>query len=105
MVRCYTVTMAVKTELEKISERIRNRQTLDEKDRARQRELIREAIAAGRTWDAVQREAGISRPTLRNALSENYPPCTREGCERPATHRKRTLCTKHYEAARRLPSA
>lgn len=56
------------TELEKIAERIRTRKTADERDRKRQRELIRERIAAGCTWDQVQAEARVSRPTLRDAL-------------------------------------
>lgn len=56
------------TELEKIAERIRTRKTADERDRKRQRELIRERIAEGCTWDQVQAEARVSRPTLRDAL-------------------------------------
>jgi len=56
------------TELEKIAERIRAREDADKRDRKRQRELIRERIAAGNTWSAVQAEARVSRPTLRDAL-------------------------------------
>lgn len=56
------------TELEQIAKRIRTRRAADVADRARQRELIRERIAAGRTWDEVQAEAQVSRPTVRDAL-------------------------------------
>lgn len=56
------------TELAKIAERIRARATLDAADRKRQRALIRERIAAGATWDDVQREARVSRPTIAAAL-------------------------------------
>lgn len=56
------------TELEKIAERIRAREDADKRDRKRQRELIRERIAAGNTWSTVQAEARVSRPTLRDAL-------------------------------------
>lgn len=56
------------TELEKIAERIRTRNDANDRDRKRQRELIRERIAAGNTWDTVQAEAKVSRPTIRDAL-------------------------------------
>ena len=56
------------TELEKIAERIRTRNDANDRDRKRQRELIRERIAAGNTWDTVQAEAKVSRPTIRAAL-------------------------------------
>jgi hypothetical protein len=56
------------TELEKIAERIRTRSDANDRDRKRQRELIRERIAEGKTWDQVQAEAKVSRPTIRDAL-------------------------------------
>lgn len=56
------------TELEKIAERIRTRDDANGRDRKRQRELIRERIAEGKTWDMVQAEAKVSRPTIRDAL-------------------------------------
>lgn len=56
------------TELEQIAQRLRTRKALDVTDRARQRQLIRERIAAGRTWDEVQAEAQVSRPTIMAAL-------------------------------------
>lgn len=57
------------TELQKIAERIRAREALDVADRKRQRELIRQRIADGRSWDEVQAEASVSRPTLAKALA------------------------------------
>jgi AraC-like DNA-binding protein len=59
--------MAV-TELEQIARRIRVRDEAQAADRKRQRELIRERIASGKTWDDVQAEAKISRPTIMAAL-------------------------------------
>lgn len=56
------------TELEQIAKRIRVRDEADRADRARQRELIRERIAEGRSWDDVQAEARVSRPTISRAL-------------------------------------
>jgi AraC-like DNA-binding protein len=56
------------TELEQIAKRIRMRDQQQAADRKRQRELIRERIREGRTWDQVQAEAQVSRPTLRDAL-------------------------------------
>ena len=59
-----------KTELQQISERIRSRAALESRDRARQRELIRQRIRVeGKTWDEVEKEAGVSRPTIRKALN------------------------------------
>lgn len=63
------VSMA--TELEKIAERIGARKEANDRDRARQRALIRERIAAGSTWDQVQAEAKISRPTILTALKRS----------------------------------
>lgn len=57
------------TELEKIAERIRARNDLQAADRKRQRELIRERVAGGATWDTVQAEAAVSRPTIMAALN------------------------------------
>lgn len=56
------------TELQKIAERIRARDDAQLADRKRQRELIRAAIAGGATWDAVQAEARVSRPTIMAAI-------------------------------------
>ncbi len=56
------------TELQQIAKRIESRAVLESKDRARQRELIRDRIAGGATWDEVQEEAGVSRPTISKAL-------------------------------------
>lgn len=56
------------TELEQIAKRIRVRDAAQAADRTRQRELIRERIAAGKTWDDVQAEAKVSRPTIMAAL-------------------------------------
>lgn len=56
------------TELEQIAKRIRVRDAAQAADRARQKELIRQRIAAGMTWDAVQAEAKVSRPTITTAL-------------------------------------
>ncbi len=61
-----------KTELEKIAERIRARKALDKTDRARQRELIRQALNPAtrtHTWSELEAEAGVSRATIRDALS------------------------------------
>lgn len=60
------VSMA--TELEQIRKRLDTRADLDRRDRERQRALVRQRIAEGRTWDEVQAEAGISRPTLSAIL-------------------------------------
>jgi len=59
------------TELGKIAERIRTRDAANERDRTRQRELIRERKAEGKTWDEIQAEARVSRPTIRDALKRN----------------------------------
>lgn len=56
------------SELAKIAERIAMRDAANKADRIRQRELIRERSAAGVTWDAIQQEAKVSRPTIRDAL-------------------------------------
>lgn len=56
------------TELEQIAKRIRVRDDAQAADRKRQRELIRERIASGLTWDLVQAEAHVSRPTIMAAL-------------------------------------
>jgi len=57
------------TELEKIAQRIAQRNAAQATDRARQRELIRQRVRVdGRTWDEVQAEAKVSRPTIRDAL-------------------------------------
>lgn len=61
-------TMA--TELERIADRIERRAEAERADRARQRELLRQRIAAGRTWSQVIAEARVSRPTLAAALRE-----------------------------------
>lgn len=55
-------------ELAQLAKRIRARDAQQVQDRTRQRELMRELIAEGHTWDAVQSVAQVSRPTLRNAL-------------------------------------
>lgn len=58
------------TELEKIAERVKARNAVNAKDRARQRQLIRQRIRVeGQTWSAVEREAQVSRATIRDALS------------------------------------
>lgn len=59
-----------KTELEQIAHRIAVRGAQDVADRARQRLLIRERIASGATWDDVQAEAKVSRPTIAKALRD-----------------------------------
>ena len=56
------------TELEQIAKRLRTRAALDKTDRARQRELIRERVAQHKTWDEIQAEAQVSRPTIMQAL-------------------------------------
>lgn len=58
------------TELEKIAERIHARNEANQRDRKRQRELIRQRIAEGKTWNEVQAESKVSRPTLRDALTK-----------------------------------
>lgn len=67
---CYLGAMA-KTELEQIAHRIRMRDDANRADRTRQRELIRERQAAGATWDEIQAEAAVSRPTVRDALKRS----------------------------------
>ena len=59
------------TELQKIAQRIRDRESAQQVDRSRQRELIRERISTGSTWDAVQAEASVSRPTIMGALKRS----------------------------------
>lgn len=56
------------TELQQIGKRIAMRKAQDAADRKRQRELIRERVAAGRTWDQVQEEASVARSTIMLAL-------------------------------------
>jgi len=56
------------SELEQIARRIRVRDEQQASDRARQRALIRERKAEGRTYDEIELEARVSRPTIRNAL-------------------------------------
>lgn len=60
------VSMA--TELEKIKDRLLMRANMDKRDRERQAELVRKRIHEGATWNEVQAEAGISRPTLSDIL-------------------------------------
>lgn len=55
-------------ELNQIAKRIRTRTAAEAADRARQRQLIRQEIASGKTWDTVQAEAQVSRPTIMAAL-------------------------------------
>lgn len=55
-------------ELAQIRRRLEQRAKLDAADRTRQRELVREYVAAGHTWDETQDLAGISRTTLRITL-------------------------------------
>lgn len=60
------------TELEKIAERVKARDAVNAKDRARQRELIRQRIRVeGHTWTQVEREARVSRATIREALGRD----------------------------------
>ena len=59
------------TELEAIAARIRIHEGGLRAERARQRELIRERIRDGRTWDEVQAEAHVSRPTIASALRQS----------------------------------
>lgn len=59
------------TELQQIGKRIAMRRAQDKADRKRQRELIRERVAAGRTWDQVQTEAGVARSTIMLALKSS----------------------------------
>lgn len=63
---CYDEPMA--TELQQIARRIKMRNEANAADRTRQRELIRERVGHGATWDVVQAEAQVSRPTVRDAL-------------------------------------
>lgn len=56
------------TELEQIRKRLDTRADLDRRDRERQHQLVKQRIAEGMTWDEVQAEAGISRPTLSAIL-------------------------------------
>lgn len=58
-------------ELAQLAKRIRARDAQQVADRARQRQLMRELVADGHTWDAVQQVAKVSRPTLRNALARD----------------------------------
>jgi hypothetical protein len=58
------------TELEKIAERVKARDAVNAKDRARQRQLIRQRIREdGHTWSQVEAEARVSRATIRDALN------------------------------------
>lgn len=59
------------TELEKIAERISARKAANDSDRARQRVLIRERIAQGKTWNEVQAESKVSRPTILAILKRD----------------------------------
>lgn len=59
------------TELQQIAHRIRGRDEATVEDRKRQRQLIRERVAGGATWDAVQAEAQVSRPTIMAALKRD----------------------------------
>lgn len=59
------------TELQQIAHRIRKRAALDESDRKRQRELLREEVGKGRKWADLLTEAQISRPTLSAALKRS----------------------------------
>lgn len=59
------------SELSQIAKRIHVRDAAQAADRARQRELIRERIAAGATWNSVQAEAKVSRPTILAALKRD----------------------------------
>lgn len=61
------------TELEQIRKRIDGRDALNLKDRARQRELLMARKAEGATWDEMQAEAGVSRPTLNFILNGVRP--------------------------------
>jgi hypothetical protein len=58
-------------ELRQIATRIQRREEAERDDRKRQRELIRERIAAGATWSQVQREARVARRTIAQALAAN----------------------------------
>ena len=61
------------TELEKIRQRIDKREEMNRADRERQRVLIRQRKAEGATWDQLQEEAGVSRPTLNSILNGRAP--------------------------------
>lgn len=57
------------TELQKIAERIRRRDEANARDRERQKALIAARILdEGRTWDEVEREADVSRPTINRTI-------------------------------------
>lgn len=55
-------------ELKQIAKRIRTRNELQEQDRKRQRELIRELRRGGATWDDMVEIAQVSRQTVADAL-------------------------------------
>lgn len=61
------------TELQQIRKRIDQREALNARDRERQRELLRARRAEGATWDEMQEEAGVSRPTLNLILNGVRP--------------------------------
>ncbi len=61
------------TELQQIRKRIDQRKALDQRDRERQRELVKERIAEGATWVEVQDEAGISKMTISEILHGKRP--------------------------------
>ena len=63
---CYPGHVA--TELQQIRKRIEQRKALDQADRERQRELVKQRIAEGVTWVAIQDEAGISKMTISEIL-------------------------------------
>jgi hypothetical protein len=56
------------TELQIIAKRVHERAADELADRERQRALLRRRQAEGATWDEMQAEAEISRPTLMRAL-------------------------------------
>jgi len=70
------------TELEKIRQRLDTRAEQDRKDRARQAELVRQRIAEGTTWRAVQEEAGISRMTISEMVKGYKRSSTRKPARR-----------------------
>lgn len=61
------------SELQQIRHRINQRKVLDQRDRERQKVLVRQRIAEGRTWSEVQEEAGISRMQITEILHGKRP--------------------------------
>ena len=62
------MSTSIETELAQIAVRIDRRRDLEQSDRARQQQLLRDYVAEGHTWDEAQTAGRVSRTRLRDAL-------------------------------------